>query len=235
MAKTQAPRIRLPFQRTSADPAAGRGTDPDAAAGGPEPEPEGAGGDGGAQRSSPVRGEPVFYVVVGSVLAAYTVVAFGMDWATAAGRVGPGLFPRIIGVLGVAACTVGALHSLRGRMRIVRSAPQDTPAADQEAGGGGEPTAAAASGSEAGGEPDAQRHSWTVVALCAILALFVTVLVPVGAVVTGALALTAALLLCDRSHPVRSVLLGTAFPVVLYAVFVLGLNAPLPAGILPLL
>ncbi|KIH99766.1 hypothetical protein LP52_06085 [Streptomonospora alba] len=234
MAKTQAPRIRLPFQRTSADPAAGRGAAPDAAAGGPEPEPEGAGGDGGAQQASPVRGEPVFYVVVGSVLAAYTVVAFGMDWATAAGRVGPGLFPRIIGVLGVAACTVGALHSMRGRMRAARSEPEAAPAADH-AGGGGEPAASTASGSEAGGAPDARRHPWTVVALCAILALFVTVLVPVGAVVTGALALTAALLLCDRSHPVRSVLLGTAFPVVLYAVFVLGLNAPLPSGILPLL
>ena len=35
-------------------------------------------------------------------LAVYTEMAFGMEWRTAAGRIGPGFFPRIVGGLGLA-------------------------------------------------------------------------------------------------------------------------------------
>jgi hypothetical protein len=47
------------------------------------------------------------------VLAAYTWLAWDMDWRTAAGRLGPGFFPRVIGVAGLVLCGVAAVRSLR--------------------------------------------------------------------------------------------------------------------------
>ncbi|GAA1753304.1 tripartite tricarboxylate transporter TctB family protein [Streptomonospora arabica] len=222
MAGTPTSRVRLPFQRASAERTAGgpSGQGPSPA----QPEGGGPGGPAGGRRRPRVSGETVFYLIVGAVLTGYTVMAFGMEWQTTAGRVGPGLFPRIIGVLGVAACAICTVQS------VLRRRPEGADERDA-----GEQTADSGDGAAAAGGGQAQRrHPWAVVALCAILAAFVTVLVPVGAVVTGSVALIAALLVCDRSHPVRSVVIGAIFPVALYAVFVYGLNAPLPAGILPL-
>ncbi|GAA4930397.1 hypothetical protein GCM10023224_07600 [Streptomonospora halophila] len=248
MAGTPTSRVRLPFQRASAERTAGgpSGQGPSPA----QPEGGGPGGPAGGRRRPRVSGETVFYLIVGAVLTGYTVMAFGMEWQTTAGRVGPGLFPRIIGVLGVAACAICTVQSvLRRRPEgaderdageqtadsgdgAAAAGERDTAQAERPS--GAEPAAAAGEPAAAGGGQAQRRHPWAVVALCAILAAFVTVLVPVGAVVTGSVALIAALLVCDRSHPVRSVVIGAIFPVALYAVFVYGLNAPLPAGILPL-
>ncbi|GAA3730409.1 hypothetical protein HDA32_005975 [Spinactinospora alkalitolerans] len=189
MAKTSATWVRIPFQRTA-------------------PEDRDAGGAAGGGRAAGARprvsGATVFYLVLALVLGAYTVMAFGMEWRTAAGRVGPGFFPRVLGLLGLAICLLAAVGSAL-------------------------PKTAARTPAEA-----ERRHPWTVVAVCLALAAFVTVLVPVGAVVTGSLFLIAVLMLCDRGHPVRAVVLGAVFPAALYAVFVLWLNAPLPSGLLPL-
>ncbi|GAB3444343.1 hypothetical protein GCM10027570_13690 [Streptomonospora sediminis] len=255
MAKTPTPKLRLPFQRAAepgADGEAGAaaGAAETAQPGEPGPNAEAAetGGPGPAGSAAesrpprPVSGETVFYLVVGAVLAVYTAMAFDMEWQTTAGRVGAGLFPRIIGGLGLAVCVIGAVRSALVRMRELRRAaadqvgqagqdeqagPDEQDDRDEQAGTPAEPAPAPAQSQ--------QRYPWTVAALCLILAAFVTVMVPVGAVITGTLALIAALLLCDRSHPLRSVLLGAVFPAALYTVFVLWLNAPLPPGILPIL
>jgi|SRR5690625_179825 len=250
MAKTSTSRVRLPFQRAPG----GQGAEevqPADADGREQRSGSGAGGalaSAGGRRRMPVSGETAFYVVVGAVLVAYTVTAFGMEWQTTAGRVGAGLFPRIIGVLGVAICLFAALRSALRRPDAPESEPaggtaesygatsdataRAAEAAPSEGGEAGAGTAEQADQSPAVPEKET-RHPWTVAALCLILAAFVTVMVPVGAVITGSLALIAALLLCDRSHPLRSLALGVAFPVLLYVVFVMGLNAPLPPGILP--
>ncbi|MUL41744.1 tripartite tricarboxylate transporter TctB family protein [Streptomonospora sp. PA3] len=261
MAKTPTSRVRLPFQRASAEQEAD-------GAGDGRGEPDGAraqtgGGSGGsaAGRRPAVSGQTVFYLVLGALLTGYTAMAFGMEWQTTAGRVGPGLFPRIIGVLGVAACALCVVQSMRaaraadpaeqsarsgseqaerveqaGGARAAASTAQgEADTAEAERAGASAPAPAAPpAGGSAPADDEHRRHPWAVAALCGILALFVTVMVPVGAVITGSLALIAALLVCDRSHPVRSVVIGAAFPVVLYAVFVYGLNAQLPPGILPL-
>jgi putative tricarboxylic transport membrane protein len=54
-----------------------------------------------------------FLGVIAAVAAVYTVEAFGMEWETQAGRIGPGFFPRIIGVLLVVLCCVAIARRLR--------------------------------------------------------------------------------------------------------------------------
>ena len=44
-------------------------------------------------------GRSLFLAVLLVVLAVYTEMAFELEWRTAAGRIGPGFFPRIIGIL----------------------------------------------------------------------------------------------------------------------------------------
>ncbi|PSK91838.1 tripartite tricarboxylate transporter TctB family protein [Murinocardiopsis flavida] len=170
-------------------------------------EPTRDGRTGAADRpAAPARritGATVFYLIVTAVLIGYTAMAFGMDWRTDAGRIGPGYFPRILGVIGVALAALATIGSLR-------------------------PTAA-------GPGEAAPRHPWPVAATCAGLAGFAAVMVPVGAIVTGALLLTGLLLLVDRTRPVRAAALGIGFPIALYVVFDILLNAALPSGVLPFL
>jgi putative tricarboxylic transport membrane protein len=56
-----------------------------------------------------------FLAAIAAVAAAYTVEAFGMEWQTQAGRIGPGFFPRIIGVLLVVLCCVAIVRRLRAK------------------------------------------------------------------------------------------------------------------------
>jgi putative tricarboxylic transport membrane protein len=62
-----------------------------------------------------VRPTPLTWFLCGliAVLVAYTWLAWGMDWRAPAGRLGPGFFPRVIGVVGIALCAVAAVRSLR--------------------------------------------------------------------------------------------------------------------------
>jgi putative tricarboxylic transport membrane protein len=60
-----------------------------------------------------VDGGVVCLAAIALVAAAYTWMAFGMEWETEAGRIGPGFFPRIIGGLTVALCLVAIVRRLR--------------------------------------------------------------------------------------------------------------------------
>ncbi|MCI2416893.1 tripartite tricarboxylate transporter TctB family protein [Saccharopolyspora sp. K220] len=55
----------------------------------------------------------VFLGVLLVVMAGYTLMAMEMQWRTAAGRIGPGFFPRIIGFAAIALCVIAAVQSLR--------------------------------------------------------------------------------------------------------------------------
>jgi putative tricarboxylic transport membrane protein len=55
----------------------------------------------------------VFLAVLALVLAAYTVLAMDLAWRSQSGQLGPGFFPRIIGVIGVALCLAALAKSLR--------------------------------------------------------------------------------------------------------------------------
>jgi putative tricarboxylic transport membrane protein len=60
-------------------------------------------------------GRVVWLAAIAAVAAVYTWMAFGMEWETEAGRIGPGFFPRIIGLLTVALCLVAIARCLHER------------------------------------------------------------------------------------------------------------------------
>ncbi|HWM09780.1 MAG TPA: tripartite tricarboxylate transporter TctB family protein [Solirubrobacteraceae bacterium] len=60
-------------------------------------------------------GRVVWLAAIATVAAGYTWMAFGMEWETEAGRIGPGFFPRIIGGLTVVLCLVAIARCLRER------------------------------------------------------------------------------------------------------------------------
>lgn len=180
--------------------------------------PGGARGLGRRVRSGAV----AFFASLTVVLALYTLLAFDLAWDTQAGRIGPGFFPRIIGVLGTALALIGLVQSLR--------------AAPPAPSGPSAPTATPTPGGSAdGGQTPEQHHPGLILLIALALAGFVTVFIPVGAPVTGALFLLAMALMLDRTRIVRKVVLSAAFPVLLYLVFDVWLQAGLPAGILPFL
>jgi putative tricarboxylic transport membrane protein len=64
-------------------------------------------------RAGRIDGKVVWLAAIAIVAAVYTWMAFGMEWETQAGRIGPGFFPRIIGGLTVALCVVAIVRCLR--------------------------------------------------------------------------------------------------------------------------
>lgn len=150
----------------------------------------------------------VFFGILLVVFAGYVQLALGMEWRTAAGRIGPGFFPRIIG-------GVGVVLTLVALVRSVRRAEPETESETETDG------------------PDLGRHPRTmaiVVGASVALAAAFTVL---GAVVAGALFLLGCLWLLNREHPVLNAVLGVGLAVGLYLLFQTLLNAGLPAGVLP--
>jgi putative tricarboxylic transport membrane protein len=133
-----------------------------------------------------------------------------MQWRTAAGRIGPGFFPRIVGFTAIVLCVVAAVQSLR-------------PAAD-DATDAGDDTADAPLG----------HHPRTLLQFTGAGLVFVLVLVPLGAIVAAALFLLVTLTLLDRDHPKRNIAVTVLLPAGLYLLFQVALNAGLPSGILPI-
>ena len=148
------------------------------------------------------------------VFAVYTEMAMGMEWRTAAGRIGPGFFPRILGVTAIAVIVVAAVREIFSR--------SDEDSADE------------VEAAEEAAEPDLGRHSLALVAFIVAAAVFVALLGVLGAAVAGILFLGVTLWFLDREHHVRAVIIAVAVPVLLYLALQVGLNVGLPQGILPL-
>jgi hypothetical protein len=71
-----------------------------------------------------VDGRIAWLAAIALVAGVYTWMAFGMEWETQAGRIGPGFFPRIIGGLTVALCLVAIARCLRnGRPAPAKTVP----------------------------------------------------------------------------------------------------------------
>jgi putative tricarboxylic transport membrane protein len=158
-------------------------------------------------------GRSLFFAVLLIILAAYTQLAFGMEWRTAAGRIGPGFFPRIIGILSLAIVLWGLVRSqLPGAVD-----DEDEVRGDEEA-----------------GEADLGRHPVPLLLVTAAAAVFLLIFfVPLGAIVSCALFLLVTLFLLNRGQPVVNVLIALGIPVAVYLLFQSLLNAGLPAGLLP--
>jgi putative tricarboxylic transport membrane protein len=146
--------------------------------------------------------------------AVYTEMAMGMEWRTAAGRIGPGYFPRILGVTALVVIVVAAVREICSRSD-------------------GEITSEVEAAEEAA-EPDLGRHPLALVAFIVAAAVFVALLGVLGAALAGMLFLGVTLWFLDREHHVRSVIIAIAVPVLLYLALQTGLNVGLPEGFLPL-
>lgn len=152
-------------------------------------------------------GAQVFFGALTLLLFGYTVMAFSLSWQTSAGQIGPGFFPRIIGVLG----TVLALACLlRSIMRPASVNTSDTTATEQEGG---------------------TRYPFLIAVVAVALALFVTVFIPVGAPVTAIGFLLVMFFVLDRRRYARRAVLSLVFPVFLFFLFDWWLDAGLPEGI----
>jgi hypothetical protein len=151
----------------------------------------------------------LFFGILLVVFAGYFQLALGMEWRTAAGRIGPGFFPRIIGGIGVVLTLVALVGSLR------RADPATGAEADAGAAGLG-------------------RHPWTMVIVVGASAALAAAYTVLGAIVAGALFLLGCLWLLNREHPVLNAALGVGLATGLYLLFETLLNAGLPAGVLPL-
>jgi hypothetical protein len=147
-----------------------------------------------------------FFGIVLVVFAVYFQLAIGMEWRTAAGRIGPGFFPRLIGAAGIVLTLVALVRSVR------RAGPETEDETDG---------------------PDLGRHPRTMAIVVAAGAALAAVFTVLGAVVAGALFLLGCLWLLNREHPVVNAVLGIGISVGLYLLFETLLNAGLPAGVLP--
>ena len=145
----------------------------------------------------------MFFGILLVVLAGYFQLALGMEWRTAAGRIGPGFFPRIIGGIGVVLTLVALVRSVR-RVEV-----------EPEIDG-----------------PDLGRHPRTMAIVVLASAALAAVFQVLGALVAGALFLLGCLWLLNREHPVLNAVLGIGLSVGLYLLFQTLLNAGLPAGVL---
>jgi len=167
-------------------------------------------GRGGLRRPT---GRSLFFTVLLVVMAIYTQMAFDMEWRTVAGRIGPGFFPRVIGVLSVAITLWALFTSLRPG------------AVDDEDDVVGEDEA---------GEADLGKHPIPLVLVVAAAAAFLLIFfLPLGMIVGSALFLACTLFLLNRGRLVTNIAISLALPVLVYLLFQTLLNAGLPEGILP--
>lgn len=156
-------------------------------------------------------GRTLFLGVVLVILIGYVNMAFELEWRTQAGRIGPGFFPRIIGVMGVV-ITLGAL------INSVRSGTSDEEEDYVE---------------DEVGEGDLGHHPVPVLITVAASAVFLLTLNPLGAIISSVIFLFGMLALLNPGKWVTNAVVSIAVPLALYLLFQTALNAGLPGGLLP--
>ncbi|MEQ7005322.1 tripartite tricarboxylate transporter TctB family protein [Actinopolymorpha sp. B17G11] len=145
----------------------------------------------------------MFLGVLAGVLAGYSVLSWDMAWRMPSGQIGPGFFPRLIGVAALVLCLVA----------LWRHDPGD--------------------GADTGADTGTPTHPPLLAgAVCACVGFFVLLAVA-GALVGGVVFLSGALMLLNpgRRRLVGNAALGVGLPVTLYVLFERVLDAQLPSGI----
>jgi putative tricarboxylic transport membrane protein len=158
-----------------------------------------------------VRPKVVFLGLLLVVLVGYTEMAFGLQWRTNAGRIGPGFFPRVLGVTALLMTVWALVAALRDPAH-----EDEVVALEDEV-----------------GDADLGKHPRLLTVMVVAAAVFVATLVALGAVVSSAVFLGLMLWLLNRAHPVLNGAVAIGVPLVMYLLFQTLLNAGLPAGVLP--
>ncbi|MDQ3716066.1 MAG: tripartite tricarboxylate transporter TctB family protein [Actinomycetota bacterium] len=154
------------------------------------------------------KGMFLLVMLIGSGL--YTAVAFDLESTTTAGRIGPGFFPRIIGVLLVITAGWALVSELTGRTAESQGPQEQDPQA----------AASAEQPSKVG----------DTLLMIGLIVAFVPLLLYLGALIGMVLFTLVTLFLFNRGRPLLNVLIGVVFPLALFLLFDRGLNATLPRG-----
>ena len=152
----------------------------------------------------------VFFVALLLIMLGYTQMAFDLEWTTRAGRIGPGFFPRIIGVLGTLLTLLAVYQAWKD--------PEDEDEGFEE---------------EDQGEADLGRHPMVLLGVVLASIVFLVTFNSLGAIVSGAIFCFLVLAYLNRGKWVANVILAVAVPLAMYLLFQTALNAGLPSGILP--
>lgn len=158
-----------------------------------------------------VRPKTAFLAVLLVGLAFYTEMAFELDWRTAAGRIGPGFFPRVVGVLSLVITAWALLCAVRDP-----KAEDDVQALEDEV-----------------GDADFGKHPKLLTLMVLAMVLFTATLVSLGAIISTAVFLVLMLTMLNRGSTVLNVCIALGLPLGMYLLFQSLLNAGLPEGILP--
>jgi putative tricarboxylic transport membrane protein len=144
---------------------------------------------------------------------AYTVTAFGMEWRVERGQIGPGFFPRIVGVAMLLGISLAIVRALRGGQTSAE-APVDEEGQPEEVGAG-----------------EGDTDSRAVLATAACMALLYFLFEPLGALVASVLFLGGVLTFVNRGRHVQNAILSLAVPLALYVMFEVLLDTGLPEGL----
>ncbi|GAB3016342.1 hypothetical protein GCM10011376_04250 [Nocardioides flavus (ex Wang et al. 2016)] len=157
-----------------------------------------------------VRPKTVFLAAVLVVLAVYTEMAFALEWRTQAGRIGPGFFPRIIGVAGLALTLWGLVAAIRS--------PHDDEVVAME---------------DEVGDADLGKHPRLLTIMVLASAVFAATLISLGTIISSALFLMVMLSMLNRGRHLLNAVVAIGLPLTMYVLLQTFLNAGLPEGILP--
>lgn len=157
----------------------------------------------------------LFLLFLTVVAAAYTWMAFDLEWRLGNGQIGPGFFPRIVGVVSVVGCLAVIVRVLLGRSGASSSLP--TADADEEA--------------ELGIEGDGRTDAWAPVVTVGCMALCYLVFEPLGALLASVLFLAVLLSVVNRGRHLQNALVSVLVPGGLYLLFEVALDSGLPPGL----
>lgn len=191
-----------------------------------------------------------FVGALGLLAAAYTAMAFGMEWRVERGQIGPGFFPRLVGALTVLGCVLAIVHAVRrGVPGDAESADAQPTSAESEA---AQPTSAESGGAQPAGSDSESARAVTVadettseeasrtdarvtLVTFAAMTVFLWFFEVLGALLSSVLFLVALLSVVNRGHHRVNLLVGVLLPAALHLLFEVLLDAGLPPGVvLPL-
>ena len=158
----------------------------------------------------------VFLASLTVLAAAYTLMAFQMEWRIQNGQIGPGFFPRFVGVGIVVGCLVAIALTLSGRGTL-------------------DPSPDAAEDADFDVQGDGRTAPWVTVLVVGCMVFTYVFFNPLGALLASVMFLALSLSIVNRGRHRVNAAVSVLVPVGLYLLFEVLLDAGLPPGIvLPL-
>ncbi|SMD22937.1 tripartite tricarboxylate transporter TctB family protein [Kibdelosporangium aridum] len=160
--------------------------------------------------------QTLFLTALTVLFAVYTAMAMDMEWTSTSGRIAAGFFPRIIGFLALLLCVIALARSVRRSLRqpAAGEAPQAYDLADDD------------------GAESQHPKALLAVILCSIA--FYAAFMPLGAWLSAAVFLFAALSFLNQRRHVVNIAVAVLLPALLYLLFSQLLDVGLPGGFLNL-